>query len=191
MEFCSIIGSSFICESLVFSEISLLADQYLIIVLKKFVQTSEALFFLTSKPVLCQTPIILKHSSSTGEDEGKPIPETMETLSRWITRGWRKPPALSSHECSYEQVNPLSKWLTLNFNIFSSCPPFLGSFHTCGFPLLDGSGNLLSNLLCSTPGWSDCHRQWHEPVKMLQGKGHFSHLKQKKLGTAAVRWAEP
>lgn len=60
MELCSITGSSFISESLIFSEMSLLNDQYLIIVLKKFEQTSESLFFLTLKPVICQTYIILK-----------------------------------------------------------------------------------------------------------------------------------
>lgn len=105
--------------------------------------------------------------------------------------GWRKPPALSSHDLSYEQVNPLSKWLTLNFNIFSSCSPFLGFFHTCGFLLLEGTGHLLSNLLCSTPGCSECHRQWHKSVKMLQEKSHLSNLKEKKLVTAVVRWAAP
>lgn len=192
MELCSITGSSFISESLIFPEMSLLTDQYLIIVLRKFVQTSESLFFLTSKPVLCQTYIILKTQllyrggwrETSSRDRGNPQQVNYQG-------GWRKPPALSSHDLSYEQVNPLSKWLTLNFNVFSSCSPFLGFFHTCGFLLLEGTGHLLSNLLCSTPGCSECHRQWHKSVKMLQEKSHLSNLKEKKLVTAVVRWAAP
>lgn len=192
MELCSITGSSFISESLIFPEMSLLTDQYLIIVLRKFVQTSEFLFFLTSKPVLCQTYIILKTQllyrggwrETSSRDRGNPQQVNYQG-------GWRKPPALSSHDLSYEQVNPLSKWLTLNFNVFSSCSPFLGFFHTCGFLLLEGTGHLLSNLLCSTPGCSECHRQWHKSVKMLQEKSHLSNLKEKKPVTAVVRWAVP
>lgn len=101
-----------------------------------------------------------------------------------------------SHQLSPYRSALMSKWTPfqndwLNCNTFSSCPPFLGSFHTCGFPLLDRSGNLLPNLFCSTPGCSDCHRQWHKSVKMLQGKSNLSNLKEKKLVTAVVRWPVP
>lgn len=114
----------------------------------------------------------------------------------WKLSAGELPGGEGSHQLSPHMSALMSKWIPfqndwLNVNIFSSCPTFLGSFHPCAFPLLEGSGNLLSNLLCSTPGCSDCHRQWHKSVKMLQGKGHLSNLKQKKLVTAVVRWAEP
>lgn len=60
MKSCSIIGISFISESLVCPEMPLLTDQYSIVVLRKFEETPETLLFLISKPVLCQTHIILK-----------------------------------------------------------------------------------------------------------------------------------
>lgn len=82
MKLCSIIGISFISESLVFPEIYLLTDQYLIILLRKFGETPGFPLFLTSKPVLCQTYITPKTQLLYSGGWKETSSETMEALSR-------------------------------------------------------------------------------------------------------------
>lgn len=77
----------------------------------------------------------------------------------------------------------LSKLPTLNFSIFSSCPPFFRSFHTYRTLIWEGPEYLLSSLFYSTPSCSECHRQWRRSGKMLQGKSYLRNLKEKKLVT--------
>lgn len=151
MELFNIICSSLVSESLIFSDISLLTDQYFIIGLKKFVQTPESLFFLTSKPVLFPAFIILKTQllyrggwrETNSRDHGNPqqvnyqgVQEATSSVLIWVLLWAGQPP---------------SKMTDFKFqHIF-----FLSSFHTCGSPQLEETGHLLSNLLCSTPGCSE------------------------------------
>jgi len=111
---------------------------------------------------------------SAGELPGAGEEEATSSLLTWVVL-WAS--------------EPLSKWPTFNLSLFSSCPPFCRSFHTCGPLMWEGTGFLLAGLFYS-PGCSVSHRQWRRrSVKTPQAKSHLRNLKEKKLVTVVVRWA--
>lgn len=103
----STIGISFISESPKCPEMPLLTDQYSIVVLRKFGETSETLLFLISKPVFCQTHIILKTQRPCSGGWRETNSRNRENPQQLNFQGWerRRPPALCSCEVSYKQVN--------------------------------------------------------------------------------------
>lgn len=200
-EIMQLMGITFISERLVFPEMPLLTDQYLMIVLRVFWEILESLLFLTSKAMLCQTCIILKtqllYSGGWKETNSRDHGNPHHVNYLGVGGG--------GHQLSHHMSYLISKWTpfkmtNLEFRyIFFKKKIFKnskfkkfkktssGSFTPAD--LSYGKGLDIFSLVCLTPPTtyccSGCHRQWHRSVKMLQGKSHLGNLKEKKLVTAA------